>query len=234
MGQCKEIIEKGVLIDGVMVYKGSDPHKASVTGDTVGDPFKDTSGPSMNILIKLMSIVSLIIAPHIAVNGGHGGEMECCGDKPKMECSMEKGGHDAQCAEHGGMSDKPCCKEGGMHGAMHKEGDMACDATCMETCKAAGQECKHKADGTVECSAAHMELCKKEGKNCGPGYNCHAPAAGSNACTDDCRETCKAAGEECKYREDGSTECSAACMKMCKDKGMDCKEGTDCHKMMKK
>jgi K(+)-stimulated pyrophosphate-energized sodium pump len=63
----KKSFEKGVLIDGKMEFKGSDAHKASVTGDTVGDPFKDTSGPSMNILIKLMSIVSLIIAPHIAV-----------------------------------------------------------------------------------------------------------------------------------------------------------------------
>lgn len=61
----KKSFEKGVEINGETVYKGSEPHKSSVTGDTVGDPFKDTSGPSMNILIKLMSIVSLIIAPYI-------------------------------------------------------------------------------------------------------------------------------------------------------------------------
>lgn len=66
----KKSFEKGVMIEGTMQFKGSDAHKASVTGDTVGDPFKDTSGPSMNILIKLMSIVSLIIAPHIAVAPG--------------------------------------------------------------------------------------------------------------------------------------------------------------------
>jgi K(+)-stimulated pyrophosphate-energized sodium pump len=61
----KKSFESGVVIQGETYYKGSEPHKASVTGDTVGDPFKDTSGPSMNILIKLMSIVSLIIAPYI-------------------------------------------------------------------------------------------------------------------------------------------------------------------------
>lgn len=62
----KKSFEKGVEINGEIYYKKSDPHKASVTGDTVGDPFKDTSGPSMNILIKLMSIVSLVIAPTLA------------------------------------------------------------------------------------------------------------------------------------------------------------------------
>lgn len=67
----KKSFEKGVNIDGQMYYKKSEPHKASVTGDTVGDPFKDTSGPSMNILIKLMSIVALVIGPFIATGGKH-------------------------------------------------------------------------------------------------------------------------------------------------------------------
>ncbi|MDI1354305.1 MAG: sodium-translocating pyrophosphatase [bacterium] len=72
----KKSFEKGVEINGEMFYKKSEPHKASVTGDTVGDPFKDTSGPSMNILIKLMSIVSLVIAPYIAEPAK--ADLPCC------------------------------------------------------------------------------------------------------------------------------------------------------------
>lgn len=59
----KKSFEEGVEINGQMFYKKSDPHKAAVVGDTVGDPFKDTSGPSLNILLKLMSVVALVIAP---------------------------------------------------------------------------------------------------------------------------------------------------------------------------
>jgi K(+)-stimulated pyrophosphate-energized sodium pump len=64
----KKSFEAGVMINGEMTFKGSDAHKAAVTGDTVGDPFKDTSGPSMNILIKLTCLVGLVIAP---ILGGH-------------------------------------------------------------------------------------------------------------------------------------------------------------------
>ena len=64
----KKMFEDGVEIKGEMTYKGSDAHKAAVVGDTVGDPFKDTSGPSLNILVKLTSIVALVLAPFIAIN----------------------------------------------------------------------------------------------------------------------------------------------------------------------
>ena len=63
----KKMFEEGLEIDGEMYYKGSEPHKAAVVGDTVGDPFKDTSGPSLNILLKLMAVVALVIAPSIAL-----------------------------------------------------------------------------------------------------------------------------------------------------------------------
>jgi polyisoprenoid-binding protein YceI len=82
----KKSFEKGVLINGEMFYKKSEPHKASVTGDTVGDPFKDTSGPSMNILIKLMSIVSLVIAPYIAVNMNE--TKACCVTEEVIKCNI--------------------------------------------------------------------------------------------------------------------------------------------------
>lgn len=138
----KKSFEKGVNIDGEMYYKKSEPHKASVTGDTVGDPFKDTSGPSMNILIKLMSIVSLIIAPHIAVNGGGHGAMaggaDCCVNGAKTECSAH-GGH------HGAHTNAKCDMEKCMH-MSPEECAAYCDSVgCTPEQKA---ECvKHAKEG---------------------------------------------------------------------------------------
>ncbi|MDH4058048.1 MAG: sodium/proton-translocating pyrophosphatase, partial [Cyclobacteriaceae bacterium] len=66
-----------------MYYKKSEPHKAAVVGDTVGDPFKDTSGPSLNILLKLMSVVALVIAPLLVPSSDVEAKLE--NEKPKME-----------------------------------------------------------------------------------------------------------------------------------------------------
>ena len=117
----KKSFEKGVEINGEIFYKKSEPHKASVTGDTVGDPFKDTSGPSMNILIKLMSIVSLVIAPSIATihaDSIQKHRMEHL--KTSMEACRKAGCTEAQCAEvmgsaaisAGAEGKKACCSEG--------------------------------------------------------------------------------------------------------------------------
>ena len=79
----KKSFEKGVDIDGKTYYKKSEPHKAAVVGDTVGDPFKDTSGPSMNILIKLSCLVGLTLAPLLAK------EKVVAMDAPKTETKIE-------------------------------------------------------------------------------------------------------------------------------------------------
>jgi K(+)-stimulated pyrophosphate-energized sodium pump len=91
----KKSFEAGVMVDGEMTFKGSEAHKAAVTGDTVGDPFKDTSGPSMNILIKLTCLIGLVVAP--ILGNGHDNEStvglektECCSDdKEKSDCSKK-------------------------------------------------------------------------------------------------------------------------------------------------
>lgn len=105
----KKSFEKGVEIDGVTWYKHksdkpSPPHQAAVTGDTVGDPFKDTSGPSMNILIKLTSIVALIIAPHINEAGHHGAEAGAAAPGIEAHDHDAHAGHDHDGAAHDASS----------------------------------------------------------------------------------------------------------------------------------
>ena len=107
----KKSFEAGVEIDGEMTYKGSDAHKAAVTGDTVGDPFKDTSGPSMNILIKLTCLIGLVIAPilgggHLNNAGGeHGTAMHVCAPGCEKECCA---GKEKSCAPD---CVKACCAD---------------------------------------------------------------------------------------------------------------------------
>lgn len=108
----KKSFEAGVMINGEMTYKGSDAHKAAVTGDTVGDPFKDTSGPSMNILIKLTCLIGLVIAP--ILGSGHAAsdiaaKSSCCA-KNEMHAGISK------CGDMSGMTKEECikmCKEKG-------------------------------------------------------------------------------------------------------------------------
>ncbi|MGB3948988.1 MAG: sodium-translocating pyrophosphatase [Bacteroidia bacterium] len=175
----KKSFEKGVLINGEMYYKKSEPHKASVTGDTVGDPFKDTSGPSMNILIKLMSIVSLVIAPYIAQPASE----ECCGEhEMAKECAMGgeemgacckgkmMGGMKCDISKCASMTKEECakmCDENGcsaeekaycmsMYGADGKFVGAKCDMTkCMNMSK---EECAAYCD-SMKCSPEEKAMC---------------------------------------------------------------------------
>ncbi len=114
----KKSFEAGVEIDGEMTYKGSDAHKAAVTGDTVGDPFKDTSGPSMNILIKLTCLIGLVVAPilgggHMQNTNGDGVEQHVCApgcEKPC--CAGEESTCKPGCTKACCMTKEKTCKPG--------------------------------------------------------------------------------------------------------------------------
>lgn len=153
----KKSFEAGVMIDGEMTYKGSDAHKAAVTGDTVGDPFKDTSGPSMNILIKLTCLVGLVIAP--IMGDGHGGDhneaavctkkTECCAEKKedcKKACTANIGKCDlSKCAS---MTKEECAAMCDANGCTAEE-KAACMAMYGEDGKFKGceKECTKKDEG---------------------------------------------------------------------------------------
>jgi K(+)-stimulated pyrophosphate-energized sodium pump len=144
----KKSFEAGVEIDGEMTYKGSDAHKAAVTGDTVGDPFKDTSGPSMNILIKLTCLIGLIIAP--LLGGSHGGDDAVVGHG----CHHKDG--------------KKICVE------MKGESDSAMTGT-VYVCAFEGDKCEKTADsavftGTKEEVKSQIHAFKSER---GLGHGCH-------------------------------------------------------------
>lgn len=234
----KKSFEKGVEINGQTYYKKSEPHKAAVVGDTVGDPFKDTSGPSMNILIKLSSLVGLTIAPLIAVNGGgHGAGMgdDCC--KAKTECHGEMkscDGMQSECAMDSlgnCVIDSTTCAQWMAEGKLDSTDCVMTEngkchvrqAACMSVCKSNGSGCHGEAKA---CDDACKKRCEEKGIDCGNGKACPEHQA---ACDEACMKACKEKGMDCGHgkacpakggHHDCASGCDAACMKNCEQKGM--------------
>jgi K(+)-stimulated pyrophosphate-energized sodium pump len=176
----KKSFEAGVEIDGEMTFKGSEAHKAAVTGDTVGDPFKDTSGPSMNILIKLTCLVGLVIAP--IMGDGHGGdhaEASACGKKEACHGEKEScGGEKKSCK---GEWKKSHCGDKADHHKM-MEG-MKCDLSkCKEMTK---EECRAYCE-EKGCSEEAIEMCMahygEDGK--WKGGDCEKSCEDKSSCSD--------------------------------------------------
>jgi len=163
----KKSFEAGVEINGEMTYKGSDAHKAAVTGDTVGDPFKDTSGPSMNILIKLTCLIGLVIAP--ILGSGH--------DSNKN--AAQAGGTKME-ACHG--KEKACCKKSDVKECHGKDMKTKCD---MSKCaKMTKEECAKMCD-QMGCSKEEKEICMSH-------YDAKGKWIGgdANQCKSDKKECC--------------------------------------------
>ena len=152
----KKSFEAGVEINGEMTYKGSDAHKAAVTGDTVGDPFKDTSGPSMNILIKLTCLIGLVIAP--ILGSGHHDAKKAIDSETKCEmvdgkcitsttgkCDM------SQCAK---MTKEECSKMCDSKGCSPEE-----KAMCLSNY---GEDGKWIGNQTGKCESSNKDCCKKK------------------------------------------------------------------------
>ncbi|MBI2258926.1 MAG: sodium-translocating pyrophosphatase [Flavobacteriia bacterium] len=204
----KKSFEAGVMINGEMTYKGSDAHKAAVTGDTVGDPFKDTSGPSMNILIKLTCLVGLVIAP--ILGGGHSNsnkviEKEIC--IKKESCSH----NDSSCSSHSkcekssscttfiGKCDMSKCAEMTKEECAKVCDSIGCSAEEKEICMAHFDE-NGKFIGKENCE----KECKSKKKDC-----CSSKKESSSCCTESKKESCICKGEACKDKKKCDDKCSS-------------------------
>ena len=194
----KKSFEAGVMINGEMTYKGSDAHKAAVTGDTVGDPFKDTSGPSMNILIKLTCLIGLVIAPILGSghSEGMGVKEDCCVKKENVckesKCDLSK------CAT---MTKEECAKMCEDNGCSDE-----CKEKCLSQYDANGKYVGDKAE-VMKCGKCDMSKCATMTKD-----EC-AKMCDENGCSPEEKEKCLSMYDENgKFIDDKSSEkscCSA-------------------------
>jgi K(+)-stimulated pyrophosphate-energized sodium pump len=153
----KKSFEAGVEINGEMTYKGSDAHKAAVTGDTVGDPFKDTSGPSMNILIKLTCLIGLVIAPILGNGVSENSAKDSCCTGTEKCASMTK----EECEEKGCTN--TTCEH--MNGATAGKCDMSkCATMTKDECAAMCDKNGCSPEDKAKCMAMYDDNGKYKGE----------------------------------------------------------------------
>jgi len=149
----KKSFEAGVMINGEMTHKGSAAHEAAITGDTVGDPFKDTSGPSMNILIKLTCLIGLVIAP--ILGDGHGDVTNagiCSGEK--TECCKEKASCDKGAKS---CTNEKSCSKDKKHCSASSCDMSKCSEMTKEECAAMCKETGCSDEDKAKCMAMYDE-----------------------------------------------------------------------------
>ena len=179
----KKSFEAGVMINGEMTYKGSDAHKAAVTGDTVGDPFKDTSGPSMNILIKLTCLIGLVIAP--ILGDGHSTEKKAAVGACCVEMESSHHGDMKACAPHAkgeymiGKCDMRECAKMSQEECAAMCDSLKCTPEEKEMCMA-----HYGKDGKFMDGSYGQKACCKEMKNCENNAKCKDKAT----CKKDCKK----------------------------------------------
>ena len=211
----KKMVEEGVEIDGKKHGKGSEMHKAAVVGDTVGDPFKDTSGPSLNILLKLMSIVALVLAPTLSSLDSTG----CSKNDTGVACEWKKS--EKCCKKRCTKNDEECCIKG--EESCLKSNEECCEKS-KEKCAKRKEECRKNKE---ECCTKGEEKCAKSNEEC---------AKRKEECRKNKEECCTKGEEKCAKSNEKCAKNNEECCRKTEESNEECCTKTEgkCTKSDKK